>query len=221
MATPKQIGFIHGLAGRLKMDEDTRRAFLKREAGVNSCKLLTAAKAATIIDKMRDLAGDAGRGAGAVAGLNTPVAKKLRALWIAGHNLGLVRDRSDRAMLSYLERQTGVSHTRFLGEPGAGTAAIEGLKSWLARDGKVAWPESTDVIAAKHSVLCAQWMQLVAIGAVKPFVAHMPLTDLDAYAYRVVGKNGWCFFDGGDYDQVQAALGRKLRAALINRGKSA
>jgi hypothetical protein len=214
VASPKQIGTIHGLAGRIGMDEAERRAFMRGRAGVDSAKLLTAAQADLVIAALRNIAGDKARPPGSVAGLDSVVAKKLRALWIAAYNLGVVRDRTDRAMLAFVERQTGVSHTRFLGEPAQGNKAVEGLKSWLAREASVTWPAKPDVVGNKRAILDAQWLRLVAIGAVTPFASHMPLADLDAYAFRVAGKNGWAFLSPRDLDLVQAALGRKLRAAL-------
>ncbi|MDQ2084683.1 regulatory protein GemA [Xanthobacteraceae bacterium Astr-EGSB] len=218
MATPKQIGFIHGLAKHAGLDDDTYRDFLEREAGVRSARNLTAAAADRVITTLRGSAGSTGRPVGAVAGLDSAVARKMQALWIAGHNLGIVRDRTDRAMLSFLERQTGVGHTRFLREPGASAKAIEGLKSWIAREGKVEWPaDDRDAIANKRAILDAQWLRLVRLGAVEPFISTEPLGDLPAYAYRVAHKNGWEFFAPRDYDAVAAALGGKLRAALAKR----
>jgi hypothetical protein len=218
LASPKQIGLIHTLAAKAGMDEDTYRAFLAREGRVNSSKHLTAATAAHVIDRLKTMAGQP-KAVGAVSGLDTAVSRKMRALWISAWDLGVVRDRTDRAMLAFLERQTGVSHTRFLKEPGAATSAIEALKGWLAREGAVAWPTGNDSIAAKRAVLEAQWLRLVAVGTVRPFIAEHPLEDLDTYAFKVTWKNGWCFFDRRDYDTVQAALGRKLRAALARLNK--
>ncbi len=212
--TKEQIGLIHVLAQKAGMDDDTRRDYLQHETGQRSSKNLSRAEAATVIDDLRRRAGD-----GAVKGLDGAWGKKLRALWIAGYNLGLVRNRDDRAMLSFLERQTGVSHVRFLVEPGQANAAIEALKAWLARDGGVVWPteRNADVLARKRAVLVAQWGKLVAIGAVKPFIASEPLGDLDHYAFKVAGKNGWTFFESRDYDAVQTALGKKVRAALARK----
>jgi len=215
MSTGAQRGLIHALAAKAGMDEDTRRAFMQRETGVTSTTAMTTRQAAAVIDKLKPLAGRSG----AIPGLDSAPARKLRALWIAGYDLGLVRDRSDRAMLAFLERQTGVSHPRFLNEPGQATAAIEGLKSWLARAGKVTWPEAkADIAEVKRAVLEAQWFRLVEIGAVKPFIVERPLSDLSSYADRVVGKRGWCFYQDEDYDSVQRALGRKLRRELALRG---
>ncbi len=151
---------------------------------------------------------------GAVAGLDTPVGGKLRALWIAGYDLGLVRDRSDRAMLSFLQRQTGVSHVKFLA-PEDAHSAIEALKSWLRRGG-VGWPadKDADPTALKRAVIDAQWQRLSSLGAVKPLEGETLADGLGRYAFKITWKNGWCFFEDADYGAVQSALGRKLRNTL-------
>lgn len=209
-----QLALIHVLAKKTGMDDETYRDFLNQQTGTNSAANLSFSKAGDFIETLRARAGDA-RPAGAVAGLDGPVAKKIRALWIAAYHLGVVHDRTDRAMLSYLERQTGVSHTRFLKSPRDATQAIEGLKAWLERAGNVAWPaDTTDIIANKRAVINAQWMRLVEIGAVTPLKADAPLEDLDYFAFRAVNLNGWMFFEPAHYDQVHVALGRKVRDAL-------
>lgn len=216
-ATTSMIATIHTLKGRLKMDDDTYRDLLRQQTGKHSAKDLSVTESGRVIERMRELAGDGGV-KGAVAGLDSPIGAKLRALWIAGYDLGIVRDRTDRAMLSYLERQTGVSHVRFLADAGVANKAIEGLKRWMTREARVEWPtDSTDVRGAKWSILAAQWIRLVELRAVIPSDEHRPLRDLDLYAWRVVGMNGWNFFDLCHFDQVQNALGRKLRAALAKQ----
>lgn len=210
-ASARQIGAIHALAAKAGMDEDTYRDFLAREASVRSASTLTASAAGSVIDKLKDLAGQPSPAKGAVAGLNTPVAGKMRALWIAGWNLGLVRDRTDRAMLSFLERQTGVSHVRFLAHPSDATSAIEALKDWLARDGGVAWPkERDDVLGQKWSVLRAQLRKLVQLGALESDA----LENVASFALKAADKSDWRALDSRDCDLVSAALGRRLRAIL-------
>lgn len=209
-ATPKQIGAIHVLAKQAGMDEDTRRDFLEREVGVRSAAELTAAAADQVLGRLRGVA--TSRPIGAVAGLDSGVARKMRALWIAGYNLGIVRERTDQAMLSFLERQTGVGHTRFLRDPRTAASAIEGLKSWLGREGRVEWPtDDRDVIANKRAVLDAQWARLVKIGAAR---SDMTLSE---FAFKARAEGDWSALEGYDYDHVQKALGRKLRAALATR----
>ena len=68
----------------------------------------------------------------------------LRALWISGYNLGLIENPDDRALLAFVEKQTQISHTRFLTDPMEGRKAIEALKSWLTRGGVKYWPTAAD-----------------------------------------------------------------------------
>ena len=150
------IATIHVLKGQIGFDDDAYRDFLFQQAGVRSAKDLSVAGAGRVIERMREITGERPAVKGSVAGLDTPVGSKLRALWIAGFNLGIVRARDDKAMLAFLERQTGVSHVRFLQDPRAAASAIEGLKSWLSRQAAVEWPaNSDDVIGAKRAVLDA------------------------------------------------------------------
>jgi hypothetical protein len=212
------IAKIHVLKAQAGMDDDTYRDFLARESGgKRSSKELSVREATRVIERMSDLAGDSGAATGAVTGLDSPVGRKLRALWIAGYDLAIVRNRTDKAMLNFLERQVGVSHVRFLKDARDGASAIEGLKSWLARQGKVAWPADTsNVIASKRAVLDAQWRRLIELGEVKAVGSAVdPMEDLQFYAVRIVRQNRWDTMQAHDYDEVQAALGRKLRGAMM------
>lgn len=212
-ATTQQIAAIHTLAKRAGFTEDLRRDFMFREVGKRSTKLMTVEEAAKVIDRLRVAAGES-KAEGAVAGLDAPVAGKLRALWIAGWNLGVVGNRTDRAMLAFLERQTGVSHTRFLTEPGQATAAIEALKKWIARKGGVAWPagkDDRDALASRRAVIDAQWARFVALGETLAWAA-----TLDDYAFKVASRDAWSAFAPGDYDAVQTALGHRLRSAVLS-----
>lgn len=222
LATTSMLSTIHVLKAKAKFDDDTYRDFIaQRAGGKRSAKELTTSEAGRVIEDLRSLIGEAGI-RGAVAGLDSAIGGKLRALWIAGYDLGVVRDRTDRAMLAFLQRQTGVSHTRFLQDPRAGTAAIEGLKSWLERTAGVNWPGGTgDIIANKRAVLDAQWRKLIAIGAVKAVgQAVDPMEDLQFYAVRIVRHNQWGTMEAHHYDQVQNALGRKLRGVLARRDQA-
>lgn len=210
-----QIATIHTLKARTGLDDESYRDFLQRETGRRSSKELTMPQARHVIDELRKLPG--GDRSGSVAGLDGPIGGKLRALWISGYNLGLVRDRSDAAMLKFLQHQTGVSHVRFLQTPRDSASAIEGLKAWFARDARVEWPaDSEDVIGAKRAVLEAQWRRLFELGAVKHRggTATTYMSSLEHYACSVARQNRWEGFKPQDYDDVQQALGRKLRGAL-------
>lgn len=227
--TGGQLASIHVLAAKARMDDATYRDFLEGLTGHRSAKQLSAAQAGQVIDKLKEITGQGpALPKGAVSGLDTPLGAKLRALWIAGYNLGLVRDRSDRAMLVFVERQTGVSHTRFFTEPRQGSAAVEGLKGWLARNG-VSWPsdkDDADAVASRRAIIDAQWLKLVAHDPTLAFSSSDPMGGLLPFAAKVAGKIGcfaltWAAFSTRDLDQVQAAIGRKLRAQLAGRRRSA
>jgi phage gp16-like protein len=221
-ATPRQMGFIHGLAGKAGMDEEARRGFLKRYTGVESTKQLSTVQANDVIQRLQARVGTAPLARGAVAGLDTAIGRKLRALWIAGHDLGLIRDNSDRAMLAFVERQCGVSHTRFLSEPGEASAAIEALKTWLERGAGVDWPPAgSDMWLYRAAIANAQWRRLEALGA----VADLPDASyggLALYIRKVASTTlPWAQLDREQWDKVQRALGRKLRGVLARQSDDA
>ena len=106
---------------------------------VVSSKELTSGQAAQLIDALQAASPARSRHPKAVA-MTGRYGAKIRALWISGWNLGVVRDRSDEAACAFVERQTGVQRTAWLVEPAAGRAAIEALKAWLAREARVECP---------------------------------------------------------------------------------
>jgi phage gp16-like protein len=220
MITKAQIATIHALKNRIGLDDEAYRAMLSSMTGKHSSKLLTQDEAGHVIEAMQREAGAAWT-RGAVAGLDAPVARKLRALWIAGWNLGVVRDRSDRAMLAFLERQTRVSHTRFLRHPGDASKAVEGLKTWLSRAAGVVWPPQEDAADSRVAVIDAQWRRLAELGAVT-WEAY-PRPFLAAYAQTVLGRPCGLIetLSARELDAVSTALGRKLRAALADQREEA
>lgn len=235
-ASSKQIGAIHALKARLGLDDAAYRDVFEGLTGHRSAKALTRAQAAQVIDRLKDLSGQPkghfkapfasglpdelphGAGRSGAQQLDGAYAAKLRALWISAHDLGLVRDRTDAALLAFVARQTGIVHTRWLRDARDAAAVIEALKSWITREAGVVWPgRDADPLDIKRAVVTAQWMRLVQLGAVRLFIAEKPLHDLDLYAFEVAGKQGWQWFDGDDYAAVQSALGRKLRQALARK----
>jgi phage gp16-like protein len=199
-ASPRQIGAIHAIAAKIGLDEDTRRDLIERETGKRSSKDLSWAEAGRIIEHLKGLAPVRTKAKGAVD-LTGHYAAKLRALWISGWHLGIVRDRTDKALLSFVERQTGLSHVRFLHDPADANKAIEGLKAWLARAAGVVWPKGRedDVGAAKLAVIAAQRRRLAVLG--------IAIDDCGAAREPL--------------DDEMRAHGRVLRDALAHREKRA
>lgn len=242
-ASLRQIGAMHALKARLGLDDTAYRDLIEGLTGQRSAKALTGAQAGVVIDQLKTLSGqrpnvprsafETGLPATIPAGLapEPPLAKgaltidgpygaKLRALWIAAHDLGVVRDRTDQALVRFVERQTRIAHPRWLRDAADAMKAIEALKSWIAREGGIDWPaRDAEPAEVKRAVITAQWMRLVGLGAVRVWIAARPLESLDGYAAKVAGKQGWAQFGPHDFSAVQAALGRKLRKALAGRMK--
>ncbi|WFE92287.1 regulatory protein GemA [Roseibium porphyridii] len=124
---------IHVLKRNAGLDEDSYRDLLERETGKRSSKGMTAAeqrKAIRAIERLLPETNTAKQGTERATG---PFAKKLQALWIAGYNLGVVKNKSDAAMLAFLKRQTGLDHHRFLQDGRDANKAIDALKLWIRR----------------------------------------------------------------------------------------
>jgi len=58
--------------------------------------------------------------------------KKIRALWLALHDAGVVRDPSEASLCAYVKRQTHVEALQWLSTAQA-SRVIEALKQWAAR----------------------------------------------------------------------------------------
>lgn len=200
-ASARQIGVIHAIAKSCGIDDGARRALMADEAGKISASLLTADEAERVIERLKAVQATL-KPASDRLPMDGPFAAKLRALWISGWHLGVVRDRSDRALLAFVERQTGVSHTRFLREPREAARAVEALKAWLTRDGGVHWPPSyADAIAVKRAVVYAIATRLHAVGEDGPGpISHCSARQLDHAA---------------------ETYGSKLRRALARAGTEA
>ncbi|RKR03596.1 gp16 family protein [Maricaulis maris] len=132
------IAAMHVAKKQLGLDEDSYRSVLQQVTGKTSAKDMSEGDRHRVLARFREM----GFGTGSTArkgGLEGPYAKKLQALWIAGWNLGLVRDRKDSALVAFVRRQTGIDHVRFLHEPDDAAKAIEALKAWMAREAGVEW----------------------------------------------------------------------------------
>ncbi len=132
---------IHVAKKRLGLDDDTYRAKLEKITGKSSTKAMTEAERQAVLTVLRN-EGFEPASKPAQKGLQGKFAKKLQALWIAGYNLGVIRDRTDAALLAFVKRQTGLDHSRFLHHADDARAAIEALKGWLKREAGVMYGNS-------------------------------------------------------------------------------
>jgi hypothetical protein len=59
---------------------------------------------------------------------------KMRALWIAAWNLGVVRNSRDEALIAWVYRQTQIEHVNWVRFPEDANKAIDALKLWMRRE---------------------------------------------------------------------------------------
>ncbi len=148
---------IHVAKKQLGLDDDSYRAINLRITGKESSKDMTPNERGAVLAEMRRLgfvptppasrsreiaapAPQKARRARGALSLEGPYVAKMRALWISGWNLGVVRDRTDEALAAFVRRQTGVDHVSWVRDPVTAAKAIEALKGWLAREAGVIWP---------------------------------------------------------------------------------
>lgn len=126
---------LHVGKKELGMDEETYRLMLvgvSKDPQRNSSSLLSLQELELAVDRMkasgfkvratkkdRPQAGD-------------DQSKKIRSLWLQLHDLGSVRDPSEKALASFVLGQTQVADLHWLSSKQAG-ALIERLKRWVAR----------------------------------------------------------------------------------------
>ncbi|WP_208438024.1 regulatory protein GemA [Bartonella taylorii] len=203
------LAAIHLGKRALGLDDETYRALLYRLTGKQSAKDLNFSEKRLVVAEMK-----AYGFAPSVKRLEGKYAKKLQALWIAGWNLGIIRDRSDKALLGFVKRQTGIDHIRFLRDGDDAGRAIEALKSWLQREGGVDWRGKKIQDSWRNkpsiSILCAQWKRL------NPAVVF----DVEAFHQSVMALSGKALgeMDGDDFRQVMNIWGRKIRKSVKSEG---
>ena len=205
MTDNAQIRAIHTLRRQVADFSDADyRAHLKDVYGVSSCTQLTFMQAAGLIDTLRRMAPKQEFRRGSATRVEGQYGRALQALWIAAYNLGVVDKRDDRALLAFVERQTGLSHTRFLKDPADATKAIEGLKAWIAREGGVAWPKNRSPLARKLAIVAAQ-----------ETIMRRKLPTFSAAAFGNLKGYGASFdrYDEGTLDRLSASIGGMIRRA--------
>lgn len=161
------LAAIHVANKQLGLDEDTARDLYERVTGKRSLREMNDRQLQLIVAEQRRQGFKP-----AEKGLQGPFAKKLQALWIAAWNLGIVRDRHDQALLSFVKRQTGIEHTRFLLIAEDAAKAVEALKAWMTREAGVDWRQDALTPGWLQSsgakIALAQWHRLSVVKAVDP-----------------------------------------------------
>ena len=98
----RTIAAMHVAKKQLGLDDDSYRDALRQAVGKGSASEMTEAERQRVMEHFRSL-GFKAASKGGRKPLEGKFAAKLQALWIAGWNLGLVRDRDDRALIAFVE----------------------------------------------------------------------------------------------------------------------
>lgn len=177
----KAIAAIHVAKRDLGLDEATYRTMLVHVVGKDSLRDMSPAEHERVIAHMRGKGAPRGRGK-----LSGPYAGKLQALWISGWHLGVVRNKSDEALLAFIKGRTGIDHTRFLRNAADARKAVEALKSMLEREAGVDWLAFSDPV---DCVLAAQRRLLQADAAEMSVATSKVASDETRAALLATGKH--------------------------------
>jgi phage gp16-like protein len=125
---------IHVAKKQLGMEDDAYRSLLWSIARVNSAGDLDWAGRKQLLEHMKKCGFKARppKNAGARELEADAQGKMILALWLQLHEQGVARDPSDRALASWVKRQTGVDSIRWL-RPDQKARVIESLKAWADR----------------------------------------------------------------------------------------
>ncbi len=200
------IKAIHVGRRQLGIEEEDARDLYERVTSKRSLKLMSVSEHNAIVQELRKL-GFTKPTSSTAQRLQGRYAPKIQALWIALWNMGAVQNRDDAALLTFVKRQAGVDHTRFLFHPSDAAKVIEALKSWLGREG-VDWSNTRNkpdwMQVDGYRIAVAQWWKLYrdedsAYQGFSVFVREHTGMDYQA----ITGNRDWI--------PVMNALGQKIR----------
>ncbi len=132
----KLVRLIHVAKRDLNMDDDVYRAILLKIGKTESSSKMTVPELERTLEHMKRC-GFKVRSKISKNVKSRPLAddaesKKIRALWIFLHEMGLVRNSSEAALAAYVKRMTGVETLQWLDREQA-KSMIESLKKWAMR----------------------------------------------------------------------------------------
>lgn len=162
---------VHIAKKQLGLADDDYRAIVFQHCGAMSAADATDAQLAALVQHFGQRGfkaaakGVPGRRAPAV---DTPSARKARALWLSLHQLGAVRNPSEHALEAFAKRQLGVEYWRW-SDQALSYKLIEALKAMGKRHGwDVGEGRHATLIGSKSRLAKAILAKLVAAGVAHP-----------------------------------------------------
>ena len=203
------LSAIHIKRKQLGIHEDDWRDVVERMTGQRSTKNLTPKQSYALLAELDRLMG--GRNISPSKPSRKPIegpyAKKIQALWIAGWNVGEIKDRSDEALNKWATGQAKVDHANWIRSHEDAVAVVEALKKMLERHG-VDWRAPTKgdpkfLGLPGYKIAVAQWKMVEARPEmVSNFAAYV--RSLTEKAPDELSPDEWII--------VMNALGRIIRA---------
>lgn len=213
---------IHIAKKELALDDATYRALLQRVTGRTSSAGLSDVQLDAVLAELKRL-GFKPRSRAASTPVKRPLAagaeaRKIRALWISLHHLGVTADSSEAALAAFVKRQLHIDALQWVRQDAY--KITEALKSWATRAAGVDWSayylgrgnRVEKVLFPRARVIEAQWRTLAALGVVR--IADSDARDL--YVARIAGVGARIsthHLSDTQADKVIAALGEQIRAA--------
>lgn len=129
----KYIKLIHIAKSQLNLDDDTYRHLLLNITKKTSTKDMTVWELEKILNhlKSKGFKVKSSKKTGKITATE-PVHKKIRSLWLELADAGEIKNRSEKAINSYVKRITGVEVMDWITQKQA-MVVIESLKIWLER----------------------------------------------------------------------------------------
>jgi phage gp16-like protein len=130
----RELAQIHIAKHQLGWDDDTYRDMLWTVAQVKSASELDEAGRKNVIDYLKSHGWKSKPAPKAKQPrlADNPQSKMIRALWFLLYKKGRVRDPSEKALMAWVKRMTGIDAAQWL-SPSQASRVIESLKKWLER----------------------------------------------------------------------------------------
>lgn len=130
------IKLIHVGKTKLALDDELYRDILKSTTGKTSSKELNIAQLEAVLDRFKQLGFEVeSKNKSGVKNLaNDDQSKLIRHLWLKLHEVGEVRNSSEKALAKFVEKRVGVSALQFMSSNHA-DMIINHLRQWCKRCG--------------------------------------------------------------------------------------